>query len=77
MLLQQFFDFLFDVHRIGGWGKSIDRLPIFVNQEFREIPLDEIAENAALLLLQVVVQWDCVIAIDIDLCLEIEITKEN
>lgn len=56
--LKKFIDLFCNVHRIGGWSKSVDWNTIFVDQKFGEIPFDGIAEETVLLFLQVFVQWN-------------------
>lgn len=65
--LKEFFDFFCNVHWIGGWCKTIHWLPIFIDQKLGEVPLDCVAKEAALLLFQILVQWDGRVSIDIDL----------
>jgi len=55
------------------WRKALDWLALSVHYELAEIPLNEVAQGAALLVLEVVPQGMCIAAIHIYLCKHVKL----
>jgi len=71
--LEQWSNVFLDFIRLGVWGISCHWLAILVDQELGKIPLDGIHQKAALLLLQEVVKGMSLLAIYVDLIVDIKL----
>ena len=61
------FDIGCDLFRLGGRGKAFDDISLLVDQEFGEVPLDGVAEQAAFFGLQKFVKPMSIAAVDFNL----------
>ena len=69
-LPDNFFNFSLDGwYGVRHWPNTGDSFPVWVNDEFGEIPLDPRTQKASLLLLQPFPQWCCVVTIHVHLAI--------